>query len=415
MSRGRAAAAAALLLLGVAERAFSLTPGEIEAGVERAGKGAGTLVRRLASRHLDGRDNGTVGSERAQRLIVDRLKRLGPGLNTSASGFEAYRQVFVQSGKTGANLLAVIRGSELPDEYIMLGGHYDHFGTHSGPTGRCSSGFPAGGEVCGGATDNAAGTAIVLAVGRAIRKLGTPPRRSIILALWDAEEDGLLGSLYYVNHPLVPLAATKAYLNFDLQGADLLPSLSRSTFAVGPETGGSALQAFVGEADAAETAVDVRQLSYIFGEGRSDYANLVGKGVPTVFFGDGTNGCYHTVDDDISVVDRPKLSAQSRVGYRVALALAEAATTPVFRAAGSPIAVYGDAVSLNQVFGEGLTDLALLTPADQTVVQNSAASIAAIVAAGPQGFGGGAVGTLFEAAAQGIEAIGRVGCLPVRR
>src|SRR5262245_16972187 len=132
MSRAGAAATAALLLLGFAGHATALTPGEIEAGVARAGKGGGAIVRRLASQHLDGRNNASVGSERAQRFIVDRLKRLGPGLNAAATGFDSYRQVFVQSGQQGANLLAVIRGSDLPDEYVFLGAHYDHFGTHSG-------------------------------------------------------------------------------------------------------------------------------------------------------------------------------------------------------------------------------------------------------------------------------------------
>jgi hypothetical protein len=258
---------------------------------------------------------------------VRRLKRLGERPRGGA-GFEAYRQPFVVEGQSGANLLAVIRGRELPDEYVILGAHYDHLGTHSNAMGECATSFPSSGAICNGATDNAAGVAAVLGAGRAIRRLPTPPRRSVILALWDAEEDGLLGSLHYVNDPLVPLASTRAYINFDIQGADLLPSLSHSTFAVSPETGGSPLQAFVAEADLAEPALDVRPLSYIFGQGRSDYANFVAKGVPTVFLGDGTNGCYHTVEDDIGIVDKPKLAAQARLGYRLAVALAETPTPP---------------------------------------------------------------------------------------
>jgi Zn-dependent M28 family amino/carboxypeptidase len=85
----------------------------------------------------------------------------------------------------------------------------------------------------------------VLGVGRALTNLSQPPRRSVVLALWDAEEDGLVGSLYYVLHPLVPLAKTIAYVNFDIQGANLLPTLRRMSFAVGAETGGSALGTFV--------------------------------------------------------------------------------------------------------------------------------------------------------------------------
>jgi len=410
MGRGAARVFGLLFLFAVSPPAASLTPDQVEAGVHKAGKGLAATTRRLASRQLGGRDNATAASERTQQYLVRRLKRLGTGVNGAASGLDAYRQPFAQSGQTGTNLLAVIRGRDLPDEYVVLGAHYDHFGTRSDATGRCSGSFPPGGEICNGATDNAAGVSAVLAVGRAIRKLPTPPRRSVVLALWDAEEDGLLGSLYYVDHPLVPLAATKAYLNFDIQGSDLVPSLAHSTFALSAETGGSALQAFVNAADLAESGVDVRPLSYIFGQGRSDYANFVARSVPTVFFGDGTNGCYHTVGDDIGQVDRKKLAAQGRVGYRVAVGLAEAATVPAFQPPNPALAIYGDAVSLGAVFTDGLADLALFPPADQTVIQQSQAQIAAMVAAGPGNFDGGDVNALFAAASGGIAAIGRLDC-----
>ena len=406
--------AATLVVLALARAAAALTQGQIDATAARAGNGVGPIVRRLASPHLDGRDNATVGSERAQRFIVGRLKRLGAGANTAANGAEAYRQHFVQSGQTGTNLLAVIRGRELPDEYVVLGAHYDHFGTHSDASGHCTRNAPAGGARCPGATDDASGVAAVLAIGRAIRKLPMPPRRSVVLALWDAEEDGLLGSLYYVGHPLVPLAATRAYVNFDIQGSDLLPSLSHSTFAVSPETGGSPLQAFVDAADQAEPALDVRPLSYIFGQGRSDYANFVANDVPTVFLGDGTNGCYHTVDDDIGIVDRRKLAAQARVGFRIAVQLAETSTPPPFRAPSQALATYADAVSLGAVFTEGLADLALFSPADRAMIQDTQADIAGLVAAGAGSFDQSDVGVLFSAAIQGIDAIERLGCLPRR-
>ena len=81
--------------------------------------------------------------------------------------------------------------------------------------------------ICNGATDNAAGVAAVLGVGRALAHRHSRPRRSVVLALWDSEEDGLLGSSYYTQHPLVPLARTVGYVNFDIQGANLLPACAR--------------------------------------------------------------------------------------------------------------------------------------------------------------------------------------------
>ena len=193
------------------------------------------MVTALASDELEGRDNDTPGSELAQELLIRRLRKAGRGLNPAGLKTEAYKQHFTFNGQTGTNLLAVIRGRELPNEYVIVGGHYDHLDTRSNAAGACSTGRPPGGAVCNGATDNAAGAATVLAIGRALKK--HPPRRSVVLALWDAEEDGLTGSLYYVNFPLVPLAQTVAYVNFDILGSDLLPSLKTTTFAVSPETG----------------------------------------------------------------------------------------------------------------------------------------------------------------------------------
>ena len=228
---------------------------------------AGSQDLSLADR-LAGRDNDTPESAVAQTWLIRRLRRAGKGLNPTGLKDEAFRQRFTLNGQTGANLLAVVRGKELPDEYVIVGGHYDHLDTRSNASGHCSARGTPGGEVCNGATDNAAGTAVVLAIGRTLRK--HPPRRSVILALWDAEEDGLVGSLYYVNNPLVPLAQTVAYVNFDIQGSNLLPSLSGTSFAVGPETG-TTLTAIV-QAAALGEAFGTLPISYIFGQLRSDYA-----------------------------------------------------------------------------------------------------------------------------------------------
>jgi acetylornithine deacetylase/succinyl-diaminopimelate desuccinylase-like protein len=176
--------ALALLCL-VATPTAALSPGDISAAARTTTSGL-TVVRRLASDGLGGRDNATPESARAQRYILRRLRRLGD---------DAYRQPFVQSGQSGTNLLVVVRGRELPDEYVIVGAHYDHLGTRSAPDGTCRANGTPGGAVCNGATDNAAGVAAVLGVGRALRRLPSRPRRSIVLALWDAEEDGLLGSL----------------------------------------------------------------------------------------------------------------------------------------------------------------------------------------------------------------------------
>src|SRR4051812_40625402 len=95
------------------------------------------VVKALASDRLAGRDNDTPQSAVAQGILLKRLRRLGVG---PMGGDDPYRQPFVRSGQIGTNLLAVIRGRELPDEYVVVGAHYDHLDTRSGPTGACSIG-----------------------------------------------------------------------------------------------------------------------------------------------------------------------------------------------------------------------------------------------------------------------------------
>jgi hypothetical protein len=394
---------APIAVLCLASTTFALTQAEIDRGARRATGGLKNVTRTLASERLEGRDNNTQGSFDAQAYLVKKLRRLGAGL-ASGTGDAAYKQPFVQSGRAGTNLLAVIRGRELPDEYVVVGAHYDHLGD-----GHCPAKGAVGSTVCHGATDNAAGVAAVLAIGRAITKLPTPPRRSVILALWDGEEDGLLGSLYYSQHPLVPIVQTKGYVNFDILGENLLPSLRDTSFSIGAETGGSAFQAFVADAVAAEQ-LGTLPLSFIFGQLRSDYVNFVTVGVPTVFFSDADGACYHTVGDAIRIVNTRKLKAQSRMAYRVTLSLTEAATTPPFRAPNPALAVYADAVSLRHAVGLGQADLGLFAPPEQTLLQGLDATLNQMVADGPAAFDSSDVGTLLNTALQTIGAIKTLPC-----
>lgn len=403
-------ALAILCLAGTS--ALALTQAEIDRGSRRAAGGLKGVTRTLAGDRLEGRDNNTQGSFDTQAYLIKKLRRLGPGLMPGA-GDDAYKQPFTLSGQTGTNLLAVIPGRDLPNEYVVVGAHYDHLDTRSNAAGNCSANGAQGGEVCHGATDNAAGVAAVLAIGRAIKKLPTPPRRSIILALWDSEEDGLVGSRYYVQNPPVPLPATKGYINFDIMGQNLLPSLRNTSFSIGAETGGSAFQAFVADAAQAE-GLGTLPLSFIFGQLRSDYVNFVANSVPTVFFSDADGSCYHTVGDTIRIVNMKKLKAQSRIAYRVAMALGEGATTPTFVPQNPALAVYADAVSLGEAVARGQADLGLFASPQQTLFTNLNASLAQIIADGPAAFDSSDVSTLLNAAIQTIGAVKTLECSPMK-
>jgi hypothetical protein len=398
---------AMIAVLGVAGAARAACIGCTDRPVPFPDRLVRAVVARLASDELQGRDNDTPASAEAQAFLVKRLRRAGRGIDPSKPKLEAFEQHFTFNGQTGTNLLAVVRGRELPDEYVVVGAHYDHLDTRSTASGHCSARGTPGGDVCNGATDNATGVATVIGIGRALRK--HPPRRSVVLALWDAEEDGLVGSLYYVNHPAVPLAKTIAYVNFDIQGSDLLPHLATTSFAVGAETGTGLGDVTLG-AIAAE-GLGTLPVSYIFGQLRSDYASFVAKSVPTVFFSDSTNGCYHTTSDDLDVVDWTKLAKQGRTALRVVAALAETSTPPAFVPPNPSLATFADAVSLQQVFVRARDDMSLFPAADRQVLTVIGATLDGIVAGGPGAFDQQDVASLLQTALDGIAAIQRLGCL----
>lgn len=337
----------------------------------------------LTDDSLNGRDNNSPGSIAAQDYLIDFLTALKTqGLNGAAAGNGSFKQDFTN----GTNILALLPGTDLAHEYVMVGAHYDHLA-------GCAAHEP-GATVCNGATDNATGVAAVLEIALRIKRGDEPaPRRSLILAFWDREEDGLLGSNYYVNNPLAPLADTKAYVNFDIQGSNLLPSLRTASFAIGAETGGAA---FV---SAVQSAIDsqplaTQQLSSIFGQNRSDYINLINAGVPSVFFSDSTGPCYHTTGDDIDVVDFAKLYQQIKIAANLTSQLASGAITPTINP-GAALATYEDAVSLNTVMVMATGDLDRFSPEQQVTLQAAAAEFAAIVADGPGNFDATDINTLL--------------------
>jgi Zn-dependent M28 family amino/carboxypeptidase len=271
-----------------------------------------------------------------------------------------------------------------------VGAHYDHLGS------SCTF-KSANDQVCNGATDNAAGVSAALEIARAIAAQPTKPRRSVIIALWDAEEDGLVGSRYYTDHPLVPLADTVGYVNFDIQGANLSPSLRNTSFAVASESGGDRFEQIVHNAINA-SALDTETLSAIFGQNRSDYVNFLSKQVPSVFFTDATGPCYHTNADEIGIVDFSKLDQQIAIALRVTRELANTDTPPTF-ATGTPLVTYGDAVVLQRVLERLWKDKDRFSASDQQTLDDIRTDLTRIVLDGRAAFGSDDVSTVLGHAA----------------
>ncbi len=120
----------------------------------------------------------------------------------------SFRGSFQQRDFLSPNVIGLLRGNDaqLKDTYVIISAHYDHLGI--GPATKADS-------IYNGVFDNAAGVAAVLEIARVMAALPEKPKRSVLFLFLTGEEKGLLGSSYYVDHPVVPLYQTLANLNVD--------------------------------------------------------------------------------------------------------------------------------------------------------------------------------------------------------
>jgi hypothetical protein len=293
-------------------------------------------VEYLAHDDRGGRISGQAGGYQAFTHIHDALLAAGiPHGNLIAQGLPG----------DGLNLLARIDGSDpaLSDQYVLVGAHYDHVGI--GPVCDDPLGVEAANPICNGATDNATGVAVVLEIARRLAQ-GPTPARSVVFAFWDREEIDMGGSAHFRTYPLASPWPQQlvTYVNYDIQGANLLPALRSTTFAVGAGSGGPELLDAVVRAAASAPQLITRQLSEPLGQYTSDYANFVAPAtvhralghpspklerIPTVFFTDSRGPCYHTTQDELEVVDFDKLEHQATIGAALVSDLAGRAIAPV--------------------------------------------------------------------------------------
>lgn len=157
-------------------------------------------IKTLSSDALEGRRTGTKGAEKAQDYIIERFEKSNiKPVNTT------YEQPFSFQGRgksyNGVNVLGSIKGSEHPDKYIVISAHYDHEGIKNE-------------KIYNGADDNASGVSALLVFAEYFES--HPPKHSIILAAFDAEELGLDGSKYFVANSIVPLENIKLNINMDM-------------------------------------------------------------------------------------------------------------------------------------------------------------------------------------------------------
>ncbi len=172
--------------------------------------------------------------------------------------------------KNSKNVIGKITGSKYPDEYIIYTAHWDHFGFGK-PDAK-------GDSIYNGALDNASGTAALLEMARAFASMKTKPERTIVFLSVTGEEQGLLGSQYYAEHPVYPVAKTLANINIDV-----INNMGRTKDFEIIGSGQSELEDFLTEAAKAKGRFIVPEAHPEAGEYyRSDHFNFAKVGVPAL-------------------------------------------------------------------------------------------------------------------------------------
>jgi hypothetical protein len=248
--------------------------------------------RALADKLLEAA--GQPPLEELEKQIDADLKPRSRALN--GWGLDAEITIDRKSIET-KNVVGVLEG-EGPhaDETVVIGAHYDHLGrggVFSGSLAFLSS------DIHNGADDNASGTAMVLEMARRLARRPDPLPRRVVFMAFSGEERGLLGSRYYVEHPLFPLKNTVLMVNFDMVGR--LNGKNELTM-IGTGTVGG-VDPLV-EALGSSAGLKIKKVAGLSdGFGGSDHQSFYGKDIPVLFAFTGVHRDYHRPSDDVERIN----------------------------------------------------------------------------------------------------------------
>jgi hypothetical protein len=225
---------------------------------------------------------------------------------------------------TVANVVGVLEGSDLAlrDEAVVFTSHMDHVGVIPG---RCnpSEAVPSD-SICNGADDNASGTVGVIELAEAFATLGRRSARTVVFAAMTAEERGLFGSRFYVEHPRVPLAQTAAVLNLDMiarNPPDTVGFLGKDYTSLG-----QVIDRVAGEHPELRLVPAEHKGRFT----ASDHFPFVERGVPALFFFSGEHEDLHTAADNPNRTDPDQAARIVRLAFLAGLAVADAPERPTW-------------------------------------------------------------------------------------
>jgi len=241
----------------------------------------------LSSDAYEGRKTGEAGSVKSRRFIISQFDTLGvKSLNTS---FEQDFSFNIREKKyQGVNVLGTILGTDFPEKYIVISAHYDHLGIEND-------------KIYNGADDNASGVCALFAFAEYFKK--NPPKHSIILAAFDAEELGLQGAKFFIKNTTIPKKQIVLNINMDMIGRNIKNEL----YVVGArytENLENIIKKF-------KNPTSIKLLQGHDGSDRrkqnwtmsSDHAPFHKEEIPFLYFGEEDHPDYHQETDDFENID----------------------------------------------------------------------------------------------------------------
>jgi aminopeptidase YwaD len=320
VAAARAAGAQALLIIASEEKLKDDRLSRLS--YDNAGEAGIPVIaisRQLARKILGAED--TKLAEFEQAADSRSLDAKGTALRLQVRGLKLTMDVnVVRRESPSFNVVGILPGSDpkLKGEAIVIGAHYDHLGR-----GGEGSLAPRAGDIHHGADDNASGVAGLIELARMFSS--QKPRRTVVFIAFSGEEEGLIGSNYYVNHPVVPLTNTVAMINMDMIGRLKEKALIVGGVGTAQEwrsliDAGNYVQGMTVSLNSAARATSPPNTPVVLGSngqpvvtldpgkrfvltlnedgyGPSDHSSFYAKQVPVLFFWTGTHNDYHKPSD----------------------------------------------------------------------------------------------------------------------
>jgi len=292
----------------------------------------------VSSDEMEGRQTGSTGQKKAGDYLISQYKANKISFPKGATDY--YQRIpasFLNAKRNdnlpdSENIWAYIEGSEKPNEVIVISAHYDHIGTKNG-------------EVYNGADDDGSGTVALLEIAQAFeiaKKEGHGPKRSILFLHVTGEEHGLLGSSFYSQNPLFPLANTITDINIDMIGRhdEFHNDSSNYVYLIGSDYLSTDLYNIC--EDANKNYVNLF-IDYKFNDRtdpnrfyyRSDHYNFAKNGIPSVFLFNGVHADYHKATDEIDKIEFGALAKRTQLAFVIAWELANRENRPVVDKSGN--------------------------------------------------------------------------------